>query len=682
MNDARSCCATRATSCSTKSASRASSGCCAAHALVIGAGGLGSPAALYLASAGVGRITLVDDDEVDLTNLQRQIAHTTARVGQPRSSPARAAMRAHQPRRRDRAPSRSAPTRRCSTSWSRRPTWCSTAATTSPPATRSTAPASRTRSRWCRARRSASTASSACSTRATPHSPCYACLFPRRCRVRGARCATHGRVRAAGRHRSARMQAAEALKLLTGIGASLAGSLLMLDGRAPRSTRCGWRAIRSAPSAAAAHRRPAEATRLLLLRLFGARARGARTGLFGLGQYLLAIRVLARPGFHGGGERQQRVDGTERQRHVAARRQRPGLRRRPWAPRRCRLSRAGCATKRMLASLGRCRTTRSRDSLPRSMSPVAWNTVSEVSNTRLRPCITPRSTSKASAPQRSMTLRSPRSTNLMISPPSRPMNSSSRLLNSPRPVRAATSPEALPSQAATELPRPERLMRPIELAETGLQGLDLGDQPVDLHRTHLEPGADVGRILRAVDADRAEQPPAGDAQVERIEREDAVLELDLHAALVERQFAHVADALGRVADLGVHRPQPFEVQGRGRQHLEPAVGPGAPCLLQCGRRRHACHRLGGARGRRAGRSAGPGRPCPSPANAACPRGRAPRAPGRIAFRHRCRTAPAGPSCPSRPRRGRACAARRRAHRARSVGARCRAGHRDRPGCAP
>ena len=53
-----------------------------AHALIIGAGGLGSPAALYLASAGVGKISLADDDEVDLTNLQRQILHTTARVGQ------------------------------------------------------------------------------------------------------------------------------------------------------------------------------------------------------------------------------------------------------------------------------------------------------------------------------------------------------------------------------------------------------------------------------------------------------------------------------------------------------------------------------------------------------------------------------------------------------------------------
>ena len=55
----------------------------ASHALVIGAGGLGSPVALYLGSAGVGRITLVDHDVVDLTNLQRQVAHTTDRVGQP-----------------------------------------------------------------------------------------------------------------------------------------------------------------------------------------------------------------------------------------------------------------------------------------------------------------------------------------------------------------------------------------------------------------------------------------------------------------------------------------------------------------------------------------------------------------------------------------------------------------------
>ena len=56
----------------------------AAHVAVIGAGGLGSPALLYLAAAGIGRITLFDDDVVDLSNLHRQVIHTTGRVGEPK----------------------------------------------------------------------------------------------------------------------------------------------------------------------------------------------------------------------------------------------------------------------------------------------------------------------------------------------------------------------------------------------------------------------------------------------------------------------------------------------------------------------------------------------------------------------------------------------------------------------
>ncbi len=60
----------------------------AGRALVIGAGGLGSPAVLYLASAGVGHITVVDHDTVDLTNLQRQIAHGQDRIGQPKADSA------------------------------------------------------------------------------------------------------------------------------------------------------------------------------------------------------------------------------------------------------------------------------------------------------------------------------------------------------------------------------------------------------------------------------------------------------------------------------------------------------------------------------------------------------------------------------------------------------------------
>ncbi|MEK9952659.1 MAG: HesA/MoeB/ThiF family protein, partial [Curvibacter sp.] len=67
------------------------------HALVIGAGGLGSPVALYLGSAGVGRITVVDHDSVDLTNLQRQVAHNMARVGSPKVESIRQAVTALNP---------------------------------------------------------------------------------------------------------------------------------------------------------------------------------------------------------------------------------------------------------------------------------------------------------------------------------------------------------------------------------------------------------------------------------------------------------------------------------------------------------------------------------------------------------------------------------------------------------
>jgi adenylyltransferase/sulfurtransferase len=65
-----------------------------AKVLVVGAGGLGSPAILYLAAAGVGTIGVVDDDQVSLSNLQRQIAHTAARIGQPKTASAAAAVQA------------------------------------------------------------------------------------------------------------------------------------------------------------------------------------------------------------------------------------------------------------------------------------------------------------------------------------------------------------------------------------------------------------------------------------------------------------------------------------------------------------------------------------------------------------------------------------------------------------
>jgi molybdopterin/thiamine biosynthesis adenylyltransferase/rhodanese-related sulfurtransferase len=68
-----------------------------AKVLLLGAGGLGSPVALYLAAAGVGTIGLVDDDVVDVSNLQRQVIHTTDRVGEPKVDSAEAAMQAINP---------------------------------------------------------------------------------------------------------------------------------------------------------------------------------------------------------------------------------------------------------------------------------------------------------------------------------------------------------------------------------------------------------------------------------------------------------------------------------------------------------------------------------------------------------------------------------------------------------
>lgn len=70
----------------------------AARVVVIGAGGLGSPVCLYLAAAGVGELVIVDHDTVDLSNLQRQVAHRTADIGRPKAESAADACRAINPR--------------------------------------------------------------------------------------------------------------------------------------------------------------------------------------------------------------------------------------------------------------------------------------------------------------------------------------------------------------------------------------------------------------------------------------------------------------------------------------------------------------------------------------------------------------------------------------------------------
>ncbi len=111
-----------------------------ARALIVGAGGLGSPAAMYLAAAGVGTLVLADHDTVDLTNLQRQIMHSADMVGLPRS-PRRAPRCIDSTRRRAWSRfRRGSRVRRSRPRW-HAPTWCSTAPTTSPLAMPSTAPA-------------------------------------------------------------------------------------------------------------------------------------------------------------------------------------------------------------------------------------------------------------------------------------------------------------------------------------------------------------------------------------------------------------------------------------------------------------------------------------------------------------------------------------------------------------
>ncbi len=201
-----------------------------AHALVIGAGGLGSPAALYLASGGVGRITLVDDDEVDLTNLQRQIMHTTARIGRPKVESGREAMLAINPdvevaalRERVAGARLAALVRDATVVLD-----CSDNFATRHAVNRACFAAGVPLVSGAVIRFDGQVA--VYDPRAAA-SPCYACLFPEDGKFEDAACSTMG-VFAPLVGVVGAMQAAEAMKLIVGFGASLAGRLLLLDGRA------------------------------------------------------------------------------------------------------------------------------------------------------------------------------------------------------------------------------------------------------------------------------------------------------------------------------------------------------------------------------------------------------------------------------------------------------------------
>ncbi len=208
-----------------------------ATALIIGAGGLGSPAALYLAAAGVRRITLADGDTVDLTNLQRQILHTQDRLGQPKALSGQVALRAVNPEVEvtaitarlagdtlealvaeadvvldccDNFATRHAVNRAC-VRW-RKPL-------VSGAAIRFAGQLAVFDSR-------------------SAHTPCYHCLFPEGEEVEELRCAVMG-VFAPLTGMIGTMQAAEALKLIAGCGEVVLGRLWLLDGLS-----MAWRSVK------------------------------------------------------------------------------------------------------------------------------------------------------------------------------------------------------------------------------------------------------------------------------------------------------------------------------------------------------------------------------------------------------------------------------------------------------
>ncbi len=216
----------------------------AARALIVGAGGLGSPVALYLGSAGVGRISVADHDTVDATNLQRQIAHGVSSVGQPKANSIERAIAAINPdvvvtpivdKVGDSALSilvaQTDVVLDCTDNFATR----------------------HAINRACVRHRKPLVSGAAIGfdgqvavfdTRSAT-SPCYACMFPESSQPVEAQCATMG-VFAPLVGIIGSVQAAEALKLLMGVGVSLAARLLMLDGRrmqwaevaVPRDANC------------------------------------------------------------------------------------------------------------------------------------------------------------------------------------------------------------------------------------------------------------------------------------------------------------------------------------------------------------------------------------------------------------------------------------------------------------
>ncbi len=199
----------------------------AARVLLVGSGGLGSPAALYLAAAGIGHMTLCDGDVVDLTNLQRQVALRLNQVGQNKALATRETLRALNPE----VEVQVIPERLSGNALTDQVAAvdvvldCSDNFATRHAVNRAAVQHAKPLVSGAAIRFDAQVA--VFDSRAV-NSPCYACLYPEtavdeelRCAVMGVFSPLVGIVGA--------MQAAEALKLVAGMGRSLAGRLLILD---------------------------------------------------------------------------------------------------------------------------------------------------------------------------------------------------------------------------------------------------------------------------------------------------------------------------------------------------------------------------------------------------------------------------------------------------------------------
>ncbi len=222
----------------------------ASHALIVGAGGLGSPVALYLGSAGVGRLTVVDHDVVDETNLQRQIAHNLARVGRPKAESVRDAVAAINPDVRVDARTQRADDALLDALVPQADVVldCTDHFAIRHAINRACVKHARPLVSGAALRMDGQL--SVYDTRDAER-PCYACVFPEDDGLEEARCATMG-VLAPLVGILGSIQAAEAIKLLTGLGSRLTGQLLMLDGRdmafhqiaVPRNAHCAVCATR------------------------------------------------------------------------------------------------------------------------------------------------------------------------------------------------------------------------------------------------------------------------------------------------------------------------------------------------------------------------------------------------------------------------------------------------------